>query len=84
MTKNKLHAFIGAIASGVTGYIAYFIALPPNLQTGIMGDLISLAPSGWQPALAGSSKSFSMLLAMWAAYKLSKPTTPPPTPPPAP
>lgn len=80
---NKIQAIWAAILSGVTGYLAYFIALPPSLQTGIMGDIITQAPAAWQPALAGTAKTLSMFLGMWATYKAahSGPQTPPTNPP---
>lgn len=79
----KTQALAYAIGSGLTGYLAYFIALPPNLQTGIMGQLIGIAPPPWQPFLAGFMKSASVILGLYATYKAahSGPQTPPTNPP---
>lgn len=79
---NKIQALLSAILAGVTGYIAYFVALPPSLQTGMMGDAIALAPLDWQPLLAGSAKTISTILGFYATYKAAqsgpatKPTNP--------
>lgn len=80
---SKVQALIYGIASAVTGYVAYFIGLPPSLQTGILGDLIALAPYGWQPALASTGKTISTLTGIYATYKAahSGPQTPPKNPP---
>lgn len=67
--STKLQAILAAIFSAVTGYVAYFIALPPSLQTGILGDVIALAPAGWQPAVASITKTLSTVLGFYATYK---------------
>lgn len=81
--STKLQAIVSGIIAAVTGYIAYFLALPPSLQTGILGDVIGMAPAGWQPALASSTKTISTLLGFYATYKAahSGPQTPPKNPP---
>lgn len=66
---NKLQALVSGIIAGVSGYIAYFVALPPSLQTGILGDLIAIAPPSWQPALAGTAKTISTAATIYATYK---------------
>lgn len=67
----KTQAIVAGIASGVTGYIAYFIALPPSLQTGIMGQIIAILPAQYQTAAAGIAKTAATFLGFWATYKLS-------------
>lgn len=81
--STKIQSLIGAISAGVMGYLAYFIALPPNLQTGMLGEIINVAPPSWQPALAATTKTLSVLLGAWATYKAahSGPQTPPTNPP---
>lgn len=80
---TKLQALLYGIASGITGYLAYFLALPPSLQGGIMGQVISVCPVGWQPFMAGSMKTISVFLGIYATYKAahSGPQTPPKNPP---
>lgn len=79
---TKREAIWSGIAAGVTGYIAYFLALPPNLQTGIMGDIIALMPADWQPAAAGVSRTVATFLGFYATYKAAQsgPQTPPANP----
>lgn len=80
---TKIQSLLYGIGAGLTGYIAYFIALPPSLQTGIMGQMIGIAPPSWQPVLAGTMKTASTVLALYATYKASHsgPQTPPKNPP---
>lgn len=80
---NKTQAIWSALMAGITGYIAYFIALPPSLQTGIMGDVIALLPASYQTAGAGVAKTLSTFLGFYATYKAahSGPQTPPKNPP---
>lgn len=80
---NKYQAIVSGIIAGLSGYVAYFIALPPSLQTGIMGDLIALAPPQWQTALAGTTRTISTLAGFYATYKAAQsgPQSPPKNPP---
>lgn len=75
----KIQAIIAGVTSGVAGYMAYFIALPPSLQTGMMGQVISILPAQYQTAAAGVSRTLQLFLGFWATYKLahSGPQTPP-------
>lgn len=66
---SKTQAVISAIISAATSYVAYFIALPPQLQTGILGQLIAIAPPSWQPAIAGSAKTIGTISGLYATYK---------------
>lgn len=77
---SKVQAVVMVIVSGVTGYVAYFVALPPNLQTGILGQIVGIAPPSWQPAIASTTKTISIVASIWAGYKASQsgPQTPPP------
>lgn len=81
--STKLQALLYGALSAFSGYIAYFVALPPNLQTGILGELIGVAPPAWQPALAATTKTLSVFLGLYATYKAahSGPQTPPTNPP---
>lgn len=80
---SKIQALLYGALAGLTGYIAYFVALPPNLQTGVLGEIINVAPPTWQPALAASTKTLSVFLTLYATYKASHsgPQTPPKNPP---
>lgn len=76
--STKAQVIVSGIAAGITGYIAYFLALPPSLQGGIMGQVISVCPVAWQPFMAGSMKTISVFLGIYATYKASRsgPKTP--------
>lgn len=67
----KAQALWSTLASGISGYIAYFIALPLSLQTGMLGQIVQLVPVPYQPVVAGTTKTLSTFLAFYAAYKLS-------------
>ena len=75
----KTQAVLAGLGSAVTSYIAYFIALPPSLQTGIMGQVISILPAQYQTAAAGVAKTAATFLGFWATYKAahSGPMVPP-------
>lgn len=77
--NSKLQSLLYGIGAAITGYVAYFIALPPQLQTGILGDLIALCPPSWQPAAGATAKTISTLAGLYATYKASHsgPQTPP-------
>lgn len=82
--STKVQAVVAGAFAALTGYIAYFVALPPNLQTGTLGELIAVAPAAWQPALAATSKTLSVFLGLYATYNKaahSGPQTPPQNPP---
>ena len=74
---TKIQAIAYAIVSGIAGYIAYFLALPPSLQTGILGDLIAIAPPDWQPIMAGSAKTVSTIAGIYSTLRASQSGHPP-------
>lgn len=75
----KTQAMLAAVGSGLAGYVAYFVALPPSLQTGMMGEVIALLPPQYQTAAAGISRTLATFLGFWATYKAahSGPMVPP-------
>lgn len=81
--STKIQALLYAAGGGAAGYIAYFLGLPQNLQTGVLGELINLCPASWQPAGAAITKTLSTFLTLYATYKAahSGPQTPPTNPP---
>jgi hypothetical protein len=80
---NKIQALVYGILSGFTGWLAYFIALPPSLQTGMIGEITTILPASWQPVMAGFMKTVSVVSGIYMGYKAahSGPQTPPKNPP---
>lgn len=78
----KIQTLLYGIGSAITGYVAYFLGLPPQLQTGILGDLIALCPPSWQPMAAGTAKTISTIAGLYASHRLATASQHQPTPPP--
>lgn len=80
---SKLQAILGGVLTGGFGFIAWLIALPPELQTGVLGQVVAMCPPAAQPAVGFWCKTFATIAGIYATYKASHsgPQTPPKNPP---
>lgn len=78
----KLQAKLSALVTAAFGFVAWLIALPPELQTGILGRVVSICPPAWQPGVGFWAKGIATVSGIWAVYKAShsgpQPTINPP------
>jgi hypothetical protein len=92
MNKTKIEAVAGAAVTAVFGFLAWLVSLPPEQQTGVLGQIVSVFPAAWQPAIGFWTKTISSFSVIYMVYKASHtgasdvnrsnpPGTSPPSPP---
>lgn len=81
--SSKVQALVGGVFTSVFAFLGWLVTVPPNLQTGMLGELINIVPPDWQPAVGFWSKILAFGSGVYGFYKAahSGPQTPPTNPP---
>lgn len=76
---TKIQAFIAANVTAVFSFVSWLVTLPPEQQTGILGQFVAFCPAGWQPGVGFWTKILSSVSAVYMVYKAahSGPQSPP-------
>lgn len=79
MWTDKLAAKVYAIAAGAFTGLGWLAGLPPDQQTGILGQVSSIFPEPWKPAVNTTMHTIAGILGVMAIWRASHagPTSPP-------
>jgi hypothetical protein len=80
---TKIQAIVTAWIAGITSFIAWLVALPPESQDSVIKPLIELTPLHWRPTIGLISRGVATASTIYAVYKAahSGPQSPPKNPP---
>lgn len=81
--STKIQAITAAWIAGISAFIAWLMALPPESQTTLLAPLIDITPIEWRPAIGLATRALATVTTIYATYKAahSGPHTAPQNPP---
>ena len=79
---SKYQAILSGIVAAVTGFLSWFLMLPPSQQGDVIAPLIAIVPVPWQSGLAVAMKALGAVTGLYATFKAAQsgPQSPPKNP----
>lgn len=79
---NKYQAIASGVIAAVTGFLSWFLMLPPNQQGDVIAPLIAIVPVSWQSGIAVGLKALGAFTGLYATFKAAQsgPQSPPKNP----
>lgn len=79
--KPHQQALLSGIIAGITTFLGWFIALPPEQQNSLIAPIIATVPVARQPNLAVGMKLIGTASSIYAVFKAAQsgPAKPPST-----
>lgn len=69
MNTNRVKAMISGIVGGALGFINWLATVPPEQQSGILGQLVEIVPLTWRPAVGLITRLLMYYFSVLAIYK---------------
>lgn len=83
LNTHKVRAIVASIIAGALQFLESVASAPPEIQDGLLRQLVEVMPPHWRPGVALWSGIFKWALSAYAVTQAAKsgPHTPPPSDP---
>lgn len=69
---HKAQAIFSGIIAAVTGFLSWFLMLPPSQQGDVIAPIIAVVPVQWQSGIAVALKGIGAFTGLYATFKASQ------------